>query len=276
MHTLARTLAGRVPRAQDESSMGPMTDFRSDINMDLSALLAASDVDAAARSCLAADAIWDMMAPLDRVEGRAAIVDRVIAPIRAALTQARRRPELVIGGQNTRDTGGRWVAEFGHILGNHVGSLWGVAPSGRLAFLRYGAFHRLEDAGQIAMSRIIFDLPDLMRQAGRDPFPECLGTEMLFPGPATHDGVCPATGDGAESLSLVERMLGDLHLYDPGTGASSGQTGSGGTWLTICCGVGLVASARITSGTGSFAIIAHLFCTPFPIAGEGQSLLPHR
>ncbi|WP_179379514.1 nuclear transport factor 2 family protein [Jannaschia marina] len=207
-----------------------MTDFRTRIDGGLAALLTDAS-DAAAAELLAEDAVWDMMAPVDTVSGRAGIETRVLAPLRAAFIEPRRRPEMVIGGANRRDAGGIWVAGFGHIVGTHVAPLWGVAPSGRLAFLRYGEFHRLDPAGErIVASKIILDLPDLIRQAGRQPFPEHLGTEMLFPGPATHDGVCPMAGDGAASLDLVERMLGDLHLYDPETGASKGQIGADGTW----------------------------------------------
>jgi predicted ester cyclase len=207
-----------------------MTDPRAEITRSLAALLVSDAPETIAKTCLAEDAVWDVGAPLDTVVGRDAILRDVIAPIRAALTGAHRRPEMVIGGTNRREAGGEWVAGFGHIVGNQTGALWGVAPSDRLAFLRYGEFHRLEGAGRIVQSRIIFDLPDLMRQAGRQPFPENLGTEMLFPGPATHDGICPATGDGDASLNLVEQMLGDLHVYDPKTGDSGGQTGVGGTW----------------------------------------------
>jgi predicted ester cyclase len=57
-----------------------------------------------------------------------------------------------------------------------------------------------------------------------------LGTEMLFPGPATHDGVCPDTGDGEASLDTVEAMLADLHAYDPETFDSHDQTGEHGYW----------------------------------------------
>ena len=207
-----------------------MTDDRAALRGGLAALLTADDTDSAARTVLARNAAWDMSAPLDRVEGRDAIVSRVIHPLRTALTGAHRREEVWIGGDNIRDEGGRWVAGWGHVVGTHTGDLWGVTPSGRLAFLRWGEFHRLGDDGRVTLSRILLDLPDLMRQAGRRPFPETLGTEMLFPGPATHDGVCPATGDGRASLDLVQRMLGDLHAYDPETGASRGQTGEGGTW----------------------------------------------
>ena len=32
------------------------------------------------------------------------------------------------------------------------------------------------------------------------------------------------------SLNIVQRMLGDLHVFDPETSASKGQTGQDGTW----------------------------------------------
>ncbi|CTQ32913.1 nuclear transport factor 2 family protein [Jannaschia rubra] len=207
-----------------------MTDFRAATMSGLADLLSADDPAQTAPRILTEDAVWHLMAPLDRVEGRDAILAQVILPLRSALTAARRRPELWIGGMNRRAQGGRWVAGFGHVVGMHEGTLWGVAPSQRLSFLRWGEFHRLGDDWRITESRIIMDLPDLMRQAGRDPWPEKLGTEMLFPGPATHDGICPTEGDGEASLSLVERMLSDLHVYDPETNASAGQTGEGGTW----------------------------------------------
>lgn len=152
----------------------------------------------------------------------------VYAPIRAALQHTRRRDEIFIFGPNRREVGGTWIASFTHYLGTFAAPLWGIAPSNRLAFLRSGEFYRVK-GDTIVEARIILDLPDLMRQAGRDPFGGLLGTEMLFPGPATHDGILP-NGDGTQSLDLIEAMLGDLHVYDPGTGTSKGQTGKDGYW----------------------------------------------
>jgi len=152
----------------------------------------------------------------------------VFAPIRAALQHAHQRDEIFIVGQNRRAVGGVWIATVTHYVGTFVAPLWGIAPSNRLVFLRVGTFYRV-DGARITDARVILDLPDLMRQAGRDPFGGQLGTEMLFPGPATHDGILPA-GDGTASLDLIEAMLGDLHVYDPKTSASKGQTGQGGYW----------------------------------------------
>ncbi|WP_206020126.1 ester cyclase [Pseudomaricurvus alkylphenolicus] len=85
--------------------------------------------------------------------------------------------------------------------------------------------------GRIAEAKLIIDFLDLMRQAGRFPLPHMLGTEMLFPNPATHDGVIPGNPENSEaSLDLVEGMLGDLKEYDPETFTSKGQTGDEGYW----------------------------------------------
>jgi len=166
--------------------------------------------------------------PANDVAGAQAAWDQVYAPIRAALQHARRRDEIFITGANRRAVGGTWIAALTHYVGTFAAPLWGIRPSNRLAFLRSGEFYRIEQ-GRIVEARVIFDLPDLMRQAGRDPFGGLLGTEMLFPGPATHDGVLPG-GDGTASLDLIEAMLGDLHVYDPDTGTSKGQTGTDGYW----------------------------------------------
>ena len=204
-----------------------MTDYRAALREGMAALL---DSPHRASDVMVSNAVWDVSAPVGRVKGRPQVVEAVVQPIRAALAHVHRRDAIVIGGENRRDYGGRWVACVTHYVGTHVAPLWGVAPSGRLAMLRAGEFHCVASDGRIVESRIILDLPDLMRQAGRDPFAEGLGTELTWPGPATQDGLCPAGGDGAASLDLVERMLTGLHVYDVETRSSAGQTGKGGTW----------------------------------------------
>lgn len=204
-----------------------MSDFRSKTRAGLACLLDPSAGEAAL--VLAEDAVFDIAHPVNRLAGRADIERGFYAPLRCALAHVRRRDEIFIGGTNIRAEGGTWIACLTHYVGTFTAPLFGLAPSGKLAFLRAGEFYRIE-AGRITRARILIDLPDLARQSGRNPFPPELGTEMLFPGPATHDGVLPATGDGAASLDLVQRMLGDLHVFDPATGASKGQTGAEGTW----------------------------------------------
>ena len=208
-----------------------MTDFRAGPHGFLNRIMAAETTQIAdlCNKMLAEDVVWDVSWPLAPLVGRRAVIEGFILPMRAALTSCRRRDEMFIGGQNRRDEGGTWCAGFGHYVGNFDAPLFGLRPSGHLAFLRSGEFYRL-DEGQITKARIILDLPDLMRQAGRSPLVHQLGTEMLFPGPATHDGVLPMTGDGAASADVVDGMIADLHQYDPKTFQSPGQTGTDGYW----------------------------------------------
>ncbi|WP_209000612.1 ester cyclase [Labrenzia sp. DG1229] len=168
---------------------------------------------------------------MNRLAGREEVRDGFFLPLREAFSHVRRRDEIFIGGPNRRSPGGHWIAAVTHYLGNFENPLFGVKPSNNLVFLRSGEFYRVEPDGRISEAKIIVDLIDLMRQAGRFPLPEMFGTEMLFPGPATHDGVLPSgSADGEETLDLCEAMLDDLTAFDPETFTSSGQTGDDGYW----------------------------------------------
>ena len=208
-----------------------MEDVRQGAHRFLNHILGAPDSDLVRlmRNGLTPECQWDVSHPVGSLTGPDAVLEGFILPLRRALSQARRRDEIFIGGQNRRAEGGDWVAAVTHYLGNFAAPFFGIAPSDHLVFLRSGEFYRIE-GGRIAQARIILDLPDLMRQSGRMPFPFSYGLETLFPGPATHDGVLPTAGDGGASLDLVERMLGALHVFDPNTFGSASQTGKGGTW----------------------------------------------
>ncbi len=208
-----------------------MSDFRADAHAVLNAAirLPESDLPGFLGDNLVPDCRWHVSAPIELLEGPEAVADGFILPVRRALAHARRRDEIFIGGRNRRAEHGEWVASVTHYVGNFRAPFLGIPASDHLALLRAGEFYRIED-GRIAEARIILDLPDLMRQAGRFPFPASYGLETLFPGPATHDGVLPAGGDGERSLDIVEAMLADLHAFDPKTFNSAGQTGTAGYW----------------------------------------------
>ena len=208
-----------------------MADFRRGAREALHSLLEAPEAELSglAARVLGPDAVWDVSAPVGRLAGGEAIVEGLVLPLRRALPGVRRRDEIFIGGRNRRERGGDWTAAVTHYVGNFRAPFLGVAPCDRLVFLRAGEFHRVE-AGRIVEAKLILDLVDLMRQAGRMPLPRMLGTEMLCPGPETHDGVLPRSEGGEASLDLVETMLSDLHRFDPGSFSSAGQTGAGGAW----------------------------------------------
>jgi len=179
---------------------------------------------------LTPDTVWDVSAPINRLEGVTAVLEGLILPLRRALSHVHRRDEVFIGGSNRLQEGEQWVASVTHYVGNFHKPIVRIEPNGSLAFLRSGEFYRLEN-GRIAEAKLIIDFLDLLRQTCRFPLPRQLGTEMLFPSPATHDGVLPGDrGRGSASLDLVEAMLRDLTHFDPETLESKGQTGEDGYW----------------------------------------------
>ncbi|WP_299483643.1 ester cyclase [uncultured Roseibium sp.] len=210
-----------------------MSDFRLKPQGFLDVILTApaSEMRSLLSNHLTDDAIWDVAYPVERLSGKAHVQEAFFEPLRTAFSNVRRRNEIFIGGPNRRAPGGHWVASVAHYVGNFENPLFGVLPSHHLAFLRSGEFYRIEPDGRISEAKIILDLIDLMRQANRMPLPGMLGTEMMFPGPATHDGVLPVDQeDGERTLDLCEAMLADLKAFDPNTFTSKGQTGENGYW----------------------------------------------
>ena len=175
-----------------------------------------------AQAYLSPDSVWDVAYPLNRLSGIETILQSLMIPLRKALVRVHRRDEIFIGGID-RLGNGQWAASITHYVGNFKEPLLGIKPCNRLVFLRSGEFYRLEK-GKIVEAKLIIDFLDLMRQAGCFPLPHMLGTEMLFPSPATHDGVLPDNGTAGEAnLDLIENMLKDLHQYEPKTFYSSSE-----------------------------------------------------
>ena len=177
----------------------------------------------------------DFAAPLDCVRGLAEVEQAFYAPLRQALAGLYRRDLLFFGGRNTRLEGQitpapqDWLVSVTHYVGNFYAPLWGIPASGHVVFLRAGEFYRLEGQ-RIVEAKILFDLPDLLRQIGSPVFPHDLGTEILFPAPQTQDGLFPSGGDAQNTMRIMEGMFADLHQFDPQDFSSANQTGKTGYW----------------------------------------------
>ena len=237
-----------------------MDDFRCKLRGQLAALLS-GDLDAS--EIITSDAVMDVAAPVDQLRGAAGFAAAFLAPIRAAFGGAQRRDILFVGGQSRLHDQAQWCACITHYVGNFNTALFGLNPTGSLGFLRAGEFYKLNGDGQIVEAKILFDLPDLMRQAGRLPLPQ-LGTEITFPAPATQDGLCPTAPYDGDAFDVVDRMMAGLGAYDPETWSSEGQTGSTGVWTDdmLWYGPGGIGSNYEWSG----CVQAHRapFLTAFP------------
>jgi predicted ester cyclase len=164
--------------------------------------------------------------PIDDCQDRAAALTRFWRPLLNAMPDLERRDDILIAGA-WKD--GAWTAALGHWEATFERPWLGLAPTGGAVSLRFGEFHRHE-AGQIVETFLLFDLPDLMAQAGKWPFTSARGANPRWPGPASRDGVqrdAPNPDEGASSLTLVEAMIAGLMQYD---GKSLASMGMGRFW----------------------------------------------
>ena len=151
----------------------------------------------------APDAAWRGSHPLNELGGVDAIEGLVWKPLMRSFPDLERRDLIFIGGRyQSRDL----VAAMGHYCGTFRRDWLGIPATGRPVYLRYGEVHRVED-GRIVQSSCLWDVLDLMRQAGFRPLAPSLGSEGMWPAPITADGVVLSEQDAGESASSIRKVL---------------------------------------------------------------------
>ncbi len=155
-----------------------------------------------------ADAHWRGAHPLNEMSGIAAMAQQAWQPLFEAMPDIERRDEIVVGGRftdrhsETRDM----VAMVGHYIGTFKNDWLDIPATGQPMFLRYGEVHELRD-GKIERSSCIWDILDFIRQAGFWPLAPSWGTEGLWLGPFTGDGLVFDTQDMDEGLASIAQTL---------------------------------------------------------------------
>lgn len=161
----------------------------------------------------ATDAQVNASHPVNEASTGTGYYDDVAAPIIDAFEGCTRQNYIVLGGEYL---GTEWVTSTGYFHGHFTKPLHGIPPSGKLAFLRFGEFHRMED-GKIVESHVYLGFAELIIALGLWPLAPSQGYEGVVPGPATHDGIWDDASDPATSRAsadLVEGMLKNLASPD--------------------------------------------------------------
>lgn len=170
----------------------------------------------------APDAEWRGSHPLNGLRGIEALVAQVWRPLASAVPDLERRDMILVGGSYE---GRDYVAALGHYCGTFRRDWLTIPATGRPVFLRYGEVHQVSD-GRIVQSNCLWDILDLIRQAGFWPLAPSLGTEGMWPGPITADGIVLTPQDpaqGAASLAQTLAMHATLGAYDDA--ANAGRDG---------------------------------------------------
>ncbi|MVO17580.1 ester cyclase [Parasedimentitalea huanghaiensis] len=165
----------------------------------------------------APDLLWRGFHPFDQIRGPEAVAEQFWVPLHQSLTRLQRRMDVFMAGANMFDADdGVWVSSMGHLMGLFDQPWLGIQPTGKMAFLRYCAFHKVVE-GKIAETAMYFDIPHLMMQAGLQPFPPQTAAHLVQPGPATHDGLlfdAQPVEEGEKTLVAINAMISDLGQWD--------------------------------------------------------------
>lgn len=185
----------------------------------------AAAVVAAVRHHYAPNCIFHVAHPFNDIAGADAYIDQFLNPLRAAFQGLYRRDYILMAGEFD---GSEWVSSTGYYCGHFANPLLGIAPTGTLAYLRVGEFHRLESVGgrpdgdkYIVESYVYLDLPELMIAADQWPIKDSPGCDRGYTGPhrgpATQDGVQLHRNDpkrSTNSAAMVTDMLRSLATKD--------------------------------------------------------------
>ncbi|WBU55704.1 ester cyclase [Paracoccus sediminicola] len=151
----------------------------------------------------APEAHWRGSHPMNEMTGPEAIAAQVWAPLRHSFPDLERRDLIVVGGQYE---GRDYVAMMGHYCGSFRHDWLGIPATGGAAYLRYGEVHQIAH-GRIVQSSCLWDVLDLIRQAGFWPLAPSLGAEEMWPGPITGDGLALRDSDPQESAASIAQTL---------------------------------------------------------------------
>ena len=130
----------------------------------------------------------------------------LLGPLAQAMPDLERREMITVAGTTPENQ--HWIGCMGNYLGTFMAPFLGIPPTGHLAHMRYHEFFRIED-GRACEAQIIWDIPELMMQAGAWPMAPQLGRFLCTPAPMTQDGLTVA-GDGQAAMTHVIAMLTDL------------------------------------------------------------------
>ncbi len=162
------------------------------------------------------DAKVHLAYPFEDLDGAEGLYAEAFQPLCTAIPDLERRDTIVIAGGSER--GNDWVGCCGFYTGTFVAPWLDIPPTGHPVAMRFHEFFRVED-GRIAEMQALWDIPEVMMQAGAWPMAPSLGREWQVPAPATLDGIVPDPRDperSEASRALVSDMLAGLGNFATG------------------------------------------------------------
>lgn len=226
----------------------------------------------ALKDCFAPNAPVHLAHPFEDLDGPTGLYEDALAPLAAAFPDLERRDTLVMAGP--APDGSNWVGCCGYYTGSFANSFLDIPPTGHQASMRFHEFYRIED-GLVTEFQALWDIPELMMQAGAWPMAPSLGREWHVPAPATQDGLSIQPRDEnhpAESYQLVSNMLAGLGNFAEG-GVEAMQLDR--YWHPRCSwyGPSAIGTCRGIQGFRNWHQIPFLNAMPNRVGSLGQGNL---
>lgn len=163
-----------------------------------------------------ADALVRLAYPFETLEGPDALHAVVYRELQQAIPDLERRDTIVMAGPTQH--GNNWVGCCGYYTGSFQKPWLAIPPTGHQVAMRFHEFFRLEEDRVVEM-QALWDIPEVMMQAGAWPMAPSLGREWQVPSPAPQNGLVPGPWNAAESaasLQVVADMCAGLGRYADG------------------------------------------------------------
>jgi hypothetical protein len=160
------------------------------------------------------DTTWRVAHPINALASNAAAAASAYGPLKAAMPDLERRDVIFVGGTYQGRT---YLAAVGHYCGTMHNDWLGIPATNQPMYLRYGEVYEVDTEGRVIVATLLWDVLDVMRQAGVWPLAPMLGSSEMWPGPFTADGVRLDPSNGAQSRASITQtiaMHGTLAEHD--------------------------------------------------------------
>jgi hypothetical protein len=162
------------------------------------------DLEAAIATLARADTVWRVAHPINRCAGNADALASAFVPLKTACPDLERRDVIFVGGTYQ---GRHYLAAVGHYCGTMRRDWLGIPATNRPLYLRYGEVYQVDADGHVVQANLLWDVLDVMRQAGVWPLAAPLGSPEMWPAPITADGVRFAPSAPEPSVASIAQTL---------------------------------------------------------------------
>ncbi len=150
------------------------------------------------------DCVWRVSHPVNVLSGNDAAQTGLWTPLKTALPDLERRDLIFVAGTWQ---GKRLVAAMGHYCGTFRHDWLTIPATSKTLYLRYGEVYELDEAGMVIQATLLWDVLDVIRQAGFWPLAPSMGVEEMWLGPITGDGLAFRDSDPAHSAASIAQTL---------------------------------------------------------------------